>query len=50
MERYKNTEEFKSEFGDYRVNDKTENLCDMSAPYPIEEVTNDPFTEQAENK
>lgn len=43
--RYANTDEFKSEFGDYRVNGRTDNLCDMESPTKVDEVKNDPFAE-----
>jgi hypothetical protein len=43
MERYKNLEEFISEFGSPRVNQKTENLCDTSEPYTIGEPHNENY-------
>lgn len=33
--RYENTDAMRSEFGSYRVNGKTENLCDSSEVYPV---------------
>ncbi len=48
-ERYANLEEFKSEFGDYRVNNKTDNVCYASSPKE-NMVTNDPYTLQSDNK
>lgn len=46
--RYASTDEMRSEFGDYRVSDNTENLSDSQTPDPIAEdiAKNDPSTEQ----
>lgn len=44
IERYASVDDFRSEFGSYRVNNKNENLCDSSKDYSLQanKTSNDP--------
>lgn len=54
IERYTSVDDFRAEFGSYRVNAKVENICDSAKPYEIDAVPfpplkdQSPFNEQSE--
>lgn len=54
IERYTSVDDFRSEFGSYRVNAKVENLCESRDDYELDSVpfpplkNQSPFNEQSE--